>query len=77
MSFEEGIKRLEELVELLQEGDISLEDSLKYYKEGIKLSIYCSKQLEEAEREVIKLQKDFEGKYVEKAFKIWENDNEI
>ncbi|HOQ16379.1 MAG TPA: exodeoxyribonuclease VII small subunit [Defluviitaleaceae bacterium] len=77
LSFEEGIKRLEELVELLQEGDIRLEDALKYYKEGMELSLLCSKQLEEAEKQVVELQKDFEGKFVEKVFDAWEKDNEL
>ena len=77
LTFEESLNRLEELVELLENGDISLEDSLNYYKEGIELSSFCSKQLEEAENQIIMLQKNAEGKFVEKPFQIQEEPNEL
>lgn len=77
LSFEESLSRLEELVELLESGDISLEDSLNYYKEGIELSSFCSKELEEAEKQVIMLQKSTGGKFTEKPFQIQEDSNEL
>ncbi|NLK20929.1 MAG: exodeoxyribonuclease VII small subunit [Epulopiscium sp.] len=76
-TFEESLNRLEEIVELLEQGDISLEESLDYYKEGIELSVFCSKQLEEAEKQVIILQKNAEGKFIEKPFEMTEEDNEL
>lgn len=77
LTFEESLERLEELVNILENGDISLEESLNYYKEGIELSSFCSKELEEAEKQVIMLQKNAEGKFVEKPFFIEENNDEL
>lgn len=77
LTFEESLERLEELVDILENGDISLEESLNYYKEGIELSSFCSKELEEAEKQVIMLQKNAEGKFVEKPFFIEENNDEL
>ena len=50
--FEESLKRLEDIVTKLEEGDLALEESLKLFEEGIKASRLCTKQLEEAERKV-------------------------
>ena len=49
--FEEAMKRLENIVESLERGDLSLEESLKIFEEGMKLLHFCSKKLEEAEAE--------------------------
>ncbi|NLM12243.1 MAG: exodeoxyribonuclease VII small subunit [Epulopiscium sp.] len=77
LTFEESLERLEELVDILENGDISLEESLSYYKEGIELSSFCSKELEEAEKQVMMLQKDAEGKFIEKPFLLEENSDEL
>ena len=52
MNFEKAIKRLEEIVESLEEGSLTLEDSLKIFEEGIKLSRLCARKLDEAEKKV-------------------------
>ncbi|HOE56687.1 MAG TPA: exodeoxyribonuclease VII small subunit [Bacillota bacterium] len=52
-SFEQALKRLEEIVEILEAGNISLEESIKIYQEGINLSKLCSGMLEEAEGKVM------------------------
>ena len=52
-SFEQALKRLEEIVETLEAGNISLEESIKIYQEGINLSKLCSGMLEEAEGKVM------------------------
>lgn len=49
-AFEDCLKRLEEIARLLEDGELPLEDALKYYKEGIELSTLCEKKLEEAEQ---------------------------
>ncbi|HHW66745.1 MAG: exodeoxyribonuclease small subunit [Epulopiscium sp.] len=77
LTFEESLERLEELVDILENGDISLEESLNYYKEGIELASLCSKELEEAEKQVMMLQKNAEGKFIEKPYQIEENNNEF
>ena len=52
-SFEQALKRLEEIVETLEAGNISLEESIKIYQEGIALSKLCCGKLEEAEGKVM------------------------
>jgi len=59
--FEDAMKELEDIVKRLESGDLSLEESLKIFEEGIALSRYCFKKLEEAEKRVSILIKDGEG----------------
>ncbi|HOJ52889.1 MAG TPA: exodeoxyribonuclease VII small subunit [Syntrophales bacterium] len=59
--FEDAIKRLEEIVETMERGDLTLEESLKAFEEGVKLVRICTKKLEEAERKVEMLIKNEEG----------------
>ncbi|SUZ90332.1 uncharacterized protein METZ01_LOCUS43186 [marine metagenome] len=55
VNFEKSIKELEKLVELLESGDLSLEDSLKSFEKGIKLTRLCKEHLNKAELKVQKL----------------------
>jgi exodeoxyribonuclease VII small subunit len=55
ITFEDAMKRLEELVDKLGEGNLSLEDSLKMFQEGMELCKVCNKKLDEAEYKVEKL----------------------
>jgi exodeoxyribonuclease VII small subunit len=58
-TFEEALDRLEEITRELEEGDLSLEKSLKKFDEGIKLAEFCNAQLAEAKVKVeILLEKD-------------------
>lgn len=50
--FEDAMNKLEKIVSKMEEGDISLEESLKLFEEGIKLSRFCNQKLEEAEKRV-------------------------
>ena len=59
--FEEALERLEEIVKKMEGGDMTLEESLEAFEEGVKLSRFCSKKLDEAERKVEILLKDDEG----------------
>lgn len=52
MKFEEALKKLEESVEQLETGDLSLEKALEVFENGIKMSRICTKKLEEAEQKV-------------------------
>ncbi len=52
MNYEESIKRLQEIVELLSNEKLPLEESLKLYEEGIKLTNECYKTLKEAEQKI-------------------------
>lgn len=49
LSFEEALKQLESIVSQLEQNDITLEDSVKLYEEGVKLSRFCTEILEDAE----------------------------
>jgi exodeoxyribonuclease VII small subunit len=58
-TFESALARLEQLTEELDNGDITLENSLKKFEEGIKLANFCSQQLAEAKAKVeLLLKKD-------------------
>lgn len=50
--FEIKMKRLEEIVSLLDTGDVALEDSLKLYKEGVQCARFCKDELARAKHEV-------------------------
>ena len=63
-SFEEALKKLEEIVQRLERGELSLEESLTCYEEGIHLSRLCHTKLEEAERKIEVLVKDARGEPV-------------
>jgi len=52
LKFEEALGRLETLVQTLERGDLSLDESLKAFEEGVKLSKSCLKLLDEADRRV-------------------------
>jgi len=52
MDFEKNIKRLEEIVHKLEDGELALEESLKLFEEGIKLSRECNTKLSDAEKKV-------------------------
>jgi len=67
--FEDALKRLEKIVAEMESGEISLDESLKRYEEGIKLSRFCVKKLEEAEKKIEILQKGLDGKVTKKKFK--------
>lgn len=66
--FEEAMQRLEEIVQGLEGGDLSLGDSLKAFEEGMALSKFCSRELEEAEKKVMLLVKESGGKLSETPF---------
>lgn len=53
--FETKIQRLEEIVKKMEEGQLALEDSLKLFEEGVKLSRECQSELDAAEQKVEKL----------------------
>tara|TARA_B100002051_G_C16391466_1_gene465368 strand:- start:347 stop:592 length:246 start_codon:yes stop_codon:yes gene_type:complete len=55
LSFEEGLEKLEELVAQLDDGDLSLEESISYYEIGIKLKSHCEKLLKTAELKILKV----------------------
>lgn len=56
--FNKGLKKLEEIVQVMESGDLSLEDSLKYFEEGVSLTRRCQVALNAAEQKIAKLSAD-------------------
>lgn len=61
LNFEEAIEQLEKIVEQLESGELSLEESIKAFEKGIELSKLCRKKLEMAEDRVRKLVEKTDG----------------
>jgi exodeoxyribonuclease VII small subunit len=68
VKFEQAMARLETIVAELEKGDLPLDESLKIFEEGIRLSKNCLKVLEEAERKIEVLVQDKNGKKQLRAF---------
>ena len=60
-TFEQSLNDLERIVKQLEEGDLPLEESLKLFEEGVKLSRDCRERLSNAERRIEVLMKDANG----------------
>ena len=56
-TFEQALKRLEEITLSLEGGDTPLDESLKMYEEGMKLIEFCNSKLNEAQKKIQKLSK--------------------
>jgi exodeoxyribonuclease VII small subunit len=76
IKFEEALTRLEKIVRELEEGNLSLDDSLKRYEEGIKLSRLCTRKLEEAQKKVEILIKSDDGRLVVKPFEEFQTEDD-
>lgn len=74
ISFEQGLERLEKVVQELETGDLALERALELFEEGMKLSVACRKKLEEAENRVEILLKKSDGKIAAEPFRIGEEE---
>lgn len=59
MTFEEAFKRLEELVQTLEEGKLSLEDTRRLYEEGMDLAKLCNRMLSATELRITELRDSF------------------
>lgn len=75
-TFESAMKRLESIVHELESGDLTLDEALKKFQEGVKLSKLCSNKLDETEKKVSILLKDDEGNVRAKAFFPEKNETE-
>lgn len=60
-TFESSLGELERIVRKLEEGEMSLEESLKLFEDGVKLSRECQERLNQAERRIEVLLKDSDG----------------
>lgn len=74
--FEKSLTRLEEVVKRLESTDLSLDEAMKLFEEGVKLSRDCQKQLEEAEGRVEILLRKADGKIQAEPFETNEGDSQ-
>ena len=70
--FEGKLSRLEKIVGNLEGGDLSLEEALKLFEEGVQVSRYCARVLKEAERKVEILTRNKEGEMEAGPFQLSE-----
>ena len=63
IKFEETLKKLEKIVEDLEKGDLSLDEALKKYQEGIELSRLCAQRLDNAKKKIDCLTKNKKGEF--------------
>lgn len=69
MDFEKKLNRLEEIVQKMEKGELSLDESMKLFEEGVKLTRDCQTQLTKAEAQVKKLVGfDQNGKAIKEDF---------
>lgn len=66
--FEKDLEKLEEIVGALEEGELSLDEALKRFEEGIKLAKRCEKALSEAEKKIEILTRNAEGELEAQPF---------
>lgn len=67
-SFEASLEALEKIVRELERGDLPLEESLRLFENGVKLSRECQERLNQAERRIEVLMRDADGRPVVSAF---------
>lgn len=67
-NFEEALEELEKIVQRLEDAELPLDEALSLFEEGIKLSRFCSKKLDEAEKKVEILLKDENGNLHQEPF---------
>jgi len=63
ITFEVALQRLEQIVESLEQGQLTLEESIRKFEEGVALAGRCSQLLKAAERKVQQLTKRAEGSF--------------
>lgn len=68
ISFEDKMKKLEEIAVELEKGDLDLDSSVTKFEEGMKLSKECSEMLEKAEKKITMLIKGENGELAEENF---------
>ena len=54
-NYEQSMARIEEIVKILEDSELTIDESMKLYEEGVKLTAFCNKSLDSAEQKIIKL----------------------
>ena len=68
MSFEKALEQLEQIVQDMETGELNLENALKKFEEGMKLSKFCSNKLDEIEQKINVLIEQPNGEIITKPF---------
>ncbi len=56
MTYEQAVKELQKIVEKLEKGNVPLDDTVKLYEQGIKLSAFCSKKLADCKQKITEIE---------------------
>ena len=75
-TFEDAITELEKVVNELENEDLTLDESVKKFQNGMELSTYCNKLLDDAEKKISVLIEKSDGTFEEKDFSIDNEENE-
>lgn len=67
--FEEAIRELESIVDRLEHGELTLDESIKLFRDGVEYSRFCAKRLDEVEKKITVLIEDGNGAVNEEEFK--------
>ncbi len=70
LTFEQALKRLEEIVEALETDDLDLDKSLQFFEEGVSLSRHCNQQLQAAENRIDILLSQADGSLVAEPMQL-------
>lgn len=68
LTFEQALRKLDEVVNHLEQGDCPLDESLALFEEGARLVKQCSNMLDSAEQKVAQLKKDMNGEPAEEKY---------
>jgi len=68
LTFEKAMEQLEKIVETMESGALSLEQSLKQFEEGMKLTQYCAQKLDETEKKIATIMEKGDGTIDESPF---------
>ncbi len=76
MKLEKAMRRLEDIVEELEKGELDIDKSLEIFEEGIKMSRLCSKKLGEAEAKIERLTRNEKGELITELFPVDKEEND-
>jgi exodeoxyribonuclease VII small subunit len=76
ISFEDSLKKLEGIVEELEKGELSLDEALKLYEQGMEFSDKCMEKLNESKQKVEKLNKTGDKSYSTEPFTVQNKEEE-
>jgi exodeoxyribonuclease VII small subunit len=69
LTFEKALEQLEDIVDVLESDELSLEKALAKFEEGMKLSQFCSNKLDETEKKISLIMEKTSGDYEEVSFR--------